>query len=231
MDAAPFCDVIAGKSGAVLSAHLKNALTAPTTYFYGQLFHAAEVQQLPADEPHRALLELMSYGTYGQLSSLQPSAQALVTPVIRKKLRHLTIVSLAAATRQIPYALLQTELQMPDLRDMEDTVIDVITEGLIGGKLDPLARVVDVHEATSRDVRVPGDVKALLASLRSWAARVDATSAQLTDLLRDADRSEHAYRKESTDVAAETLMVEGRCKMELAAQFAVTGTSMTTFEA
>ena len=84
-----------------------------------------------------------------------------LTPLQLKKLKHLTIVSLAAKNRvsymytllwnrnefiylvlfwfsiqSIPYSTLQEELDIRDLRELEDLIIEAIYAGIIQAKLD-----------------------------------------------------------------------------------------------
>ena len=81
-----------------------------------------------------------------------------LTPLQLKKLKHLTIVSLAAKNRvssylqlwrlllnsililhamqSIPYSTLQEELEIRDLRELEDLIIEAIYAGIIQAKLD-----------------------------------------------------------------------------------------------
>jgi len=58
---------------------------------------------------------------------------------MQKKLQHLTIVSLAIKAKSIPYALLLSELEIDNVRHLEDVIIEAIyagesgqSEGLMG---------------------------------------------------------------------------------------------------
>ena len=52
------------------------------------------------------------------------------------KLRQLTIVGLASAKKHIDYETLLMELDLADVRELEDLIIDVIYADIIRGKLD-----------------------------------------------------------------------------------------------
>ena len=49
-----------------------------------------------------------------------------LTPAMQKKLRLLTVVSLATETKLIAYSRLQEELDLDNVRDLEDLVIEVL---------------------------------------------------------------------------------------------------------
>lgn len=48
---------------------------------------------------------------------------------MQKKLQHLTIVSLAIKAKSIPYALLLSELDIDNVRHLEDIIIEAIYAG------------------------------------------------------------------------------------------------------
>ena len=51
-------------------------------------------------------------------------------------MRQLTIVGLASEKKHIDYAVLLKELDLGDVRELEDLIIDVIYADIIRGKLD-----------------------------------------------------------------------------------------------
>jgi len=51
---------------------------------------------------------------------------------MQKKLQHLTIVSLAIKAKSIPYALLLSELEIDNVRHLEDVIIEAIYAGMFG---------------------------------------------------------------------------------------------------
>lgn len=73
-------------------------------------------------------LMLFAYGTYKQY--LDNRAQLLeLTPVMKKKLQHLTIVTMAIRSKFISYADLLVELDIKNVRDLEDLIIESIYAG------------------------------------------------------------------------------------------------------
>ena len=107
--------------------------------------------QLQTDQflPYFNLLNLFAYGNYRQYLQARDSLPEL-TPTQQQKLRHLTIVTLSetnkvgslffiqsskqiiyrfAALQCIPYQVLVHELDMKNLRELEDLVIEAIYGG------------------------------------------------------------------------------------------------------
>nr|XP_006014589.2 PREDICTED: COP9 signalosome complex subunit 7a-like [Latimeria chalumnae] len=89
--------------GAALAALMVQVLEAPGIYVFGEFLDLPNVKEL-ANGPHASvhcLLNIFAYGTYtdylANLESLPP-----LNNVQKNKLRHLSIVSLAAKRKCIP---------------------------------------------------------------------------------------------------------------------------------
>jgi COP9 signalosome complex subunit 7 len=88
-----------------------------------------------------------------------------------RKLKHLTIVTLAARHgKELSYDILKKELDLESLRELEDLVLDAIYQGLIEGKIDQQKQKVYVDFAIGRDVR-EGDLLRVQEMLSNWVAR------------------------------------------------------------
>lgn len=80
------------------------------------------------DAKYYNTLNLFAYGTYKQFRANQEDYIEL-TPAMQKKLQHLTIVSLAIKSKSIPYAVLLNELEIDNVRHLEDIIIEAIYAG------------------------------------------------------------------------------------------------------
>ena len=81
--------------------------------------------------PHKKYLRtlnLFAYGTFKQYSENTEDFLEL-TEAMKKKLQHLTIVSMAVHTKNIPYTDLLDQLGMLIVRDLEDLIIEAIYSG------------------------------------------------------------------------------------------------------
>lgn len=96
-----------------------------------------------------------------------PEEMLELTPVMKKKLQHLTIVSLAIRNKCIPYARLLDELDITNVRDLEDLIIEAIYADIIHGKLDQKNSQLEVDYAIGRDIR-PADVQDIATTLQEW---------------------------------------------------------------
>jgi len=67
----------------------------------------------------------------------------------------------------LPYPLLLKELDIANVRALEDLLIDCLYQGLIRGKLDQKYQCVEVYDAISRDIK-DGDIDNMIKVLSNW---------------------------------------------------------------
>lgn len=145
-----------GAKGAACLELIKQVLEAPGVHVFGELLvmpnilEVSRVSQVIGNfflfffshdthEPifqfengpnanHFNTLNLFAYGTYRQY--LDSKDQFLdLTPTMKKKLQHLTIVTMAIRSKCIPYNELLQELDIKNVRDLEDLIIESIYAG------------------------------------------------------------------------------------------------------
>lgn len=75
-------------------------------------------------------LTLFAYGTYRQYMENREKLLEL-SPVMTKKLQHLTIVTMAIRNKRISYQDLLTALDIDNVRDLEDLIIESIYAGCV----------------------------------------------------------------------------------------------------
>ncbi|KAF6751403.1 hypothetical protein DFP72DRAFT_1034223 [Ephemerocybe angulata] len=150
---------------------IQDATSAPGVLVFSELLELPNIQELGKSEQHSkflSLLQLFAYKTYQDYvqhkDALPPLNNAQIT-----KLKYLSIVSLASERRILPYPLLLASLDMPNVRELEDLIIDAIYQDIIRGKLDQKEEQLEVEYTMGRDVE-PGKVGELLEALRSWAS-------------------------------------------------------------
>ncbi|MCJ1360106.1 MAG: hypothetical protein MMC33_010109 [Icmadophila ericetorum] len=137
---------------------LKSALSHPTHFNFQDLTALDSIQALRKSDPqYFELLELFSaellddYKDFKDEHENWMAEQNLDTPSLYRKMRLLTLASLAASTqsRSLPYSHISKALQIPS-SDVEMWVIDVIRAGLVEGKLSQLNRNFLIHRSTYR---------------------------------------------------------------------------------
>jgi hypothetical protein len=67
----------------------------------------------------------------------------------------------------LPYKELMAAIDVENIRELEDIVIECMYAGLLVGKLDQHAMVLEVQHASSRDIG-PRDVKNMATKLEEW---------------------------------------------------------------
>lgn len=155
--------------GAAAVELIKQVLVAPGIYVFGELLDMPNIQELTATQysPYYQLLHLFAFGTFNNYlenKSLYPE----LSPAMINKLRHLTIVSLATKEKCIPYSKLLKELDMRNLRELEDLIIDVIYADIVRGKLDQRNGRLEVDYTLGRDIK-PADIDIIVQVLQEWS--------------------------------------------------------------
>lgn len=157
-----------GTSGSVLTTLISWVLEAPGVYVFGELLELANVQELAegANAAYLQLLNLFAYGTYPDYIANKESLPEL-SAAQQNKLKHLTIVSLASRMKCIPYSVLLKDLEMRNLRELEDLIIEAVYTDIIQGKLDQRNQLLEVDFCIGRDIRKK-DINNIVKTLHEW---------------------------------------------------------------
>lgn len=147
-----FCLLAKTAHGAAILELIKQVLEAPGVYVFGELLVMPNVQDVSCKFisviyfflhltffpifklktgdhiKYFNTLNLFAYGTYKQFRQ-QPQDYLDLTPAMQKKLQHLTIVALAIKNKCIPYEVLLEELEINNVRHLEDVIIEAIYAG------------------------------------------------------------------------------------------------------
>ncbi|MCJ1421848.1 hypothetical protein MMC32_008215 [Xylographa parallela] len=137
---------------------LKAALLHSSHFDFQDLTALDSIQALrKSDAVHFELLEIFNaellddYNDFTDEHDGWIEEQGLDTSVLYRKMRLLTLASLAASTqsRSLPYQQISRALQVPS-EDVEMWVIDVVRAGLVEGKLSQLNQTFLIHRSTYR---------------------------------------------------------------------------------
>ncbi|KAJ8021743.1 COP9 signalosome complex subunit 7b [Holothuria leucospilota] len=110
-----------------------------------------------------------------------------LSPAALKKLKHLTVVSLAAKNKRIPYKDLQEQLDMGNLRELEDLIIEAIYAGIIQGKLDQNNQRLEVEYTIGRDIRAEA-VPDIINVLQEWCDGCETVLVNIEDQINKANK-------------------------------------------
>jgi len=141
---------------------LKTAFNSPTHFDFEDLTSLDAVQALRNSDPvYFQLLEILTADLLEDFRDFEEEhqnwveEQELNEPALTRKMRLLTLASLAASSgqsRSLPYGAIAKALQIPS-EDVEMWVIDVIRAGLVEGKLSQLNQTFLIHRSTYRVFR------------------------------------------------------------------------------
>jgi len=195
----PFCILAKSAKGKGCVALIEQTLQAPGVFVFGELLDMPNIKQLEGTEnqPHLELLRLFAYDTYPSYKEKAKNLPPL-NPAMQLKLRQLTIVALSASSKVIPYAALLQHLDIPNVRELEDLIIESIYQGVFKGKLDQKLHQLEVDFAIGRDIR-PGQVQQMMQILSKWAGRSDAILKALDERIAYTAQAHERARKDRGD--------------------------------
>uniref|UniRef100_A0A667GLC0 COP9 signalosome subunit 7B n=1 Tax=Lynx canadensis TaxID=61383 RepID=A0A667GLC0_LYNCA len=191
-----------GTSGSALTALISQVLEAPGVYVFGELLELANVQELAegANAAYLQLLNLFAYGTYPDYIANKESLPELSTAQ-QNKLKHLTIVSLASRMKCIPYSVLLKDLEMRNLRELEDLIIEAVYTDIIQGKLDR-NQLLEVDFCIGRDIRKK-DINNIVKTLHEWCDGCEAVLLGIEQQVLRANQYKENHSRTQQQVEAE----------------------------
>ncbi|XP_034001650.1 COP9 signalosome complex subunit 7a, partial [Trematomus bernacchii] len=124
-------------SGPALAQAVSSLLETPGLYVFSDILELPNVREME-NGPHAPMYQLLNLFAYGTYCDYKERAASLpeLTPAQRNKLRHLSIISLASNLKCLPYSLLLQQLELKNVRELEDLLIDAVYCDIIQGKLD-----------------------------------------------------------------------------------------------
>ncbi|XP_015337028.1 COP9 signalosome complex subunit 7b isoform X3 [Marmota monax] len=201
-----------GTSGSALTALISQVLEAPGVYVFGELLELANVQELAegANAAYLQLLNLFAYGTYPDYIANKESLPELSTAQ-QNKLKHLTIVSLASRMKCIPYSVLLKDLEMRNLRELEDLIIEAVYTDIIQGKLDQRNQLLEVDFCIGRDIRKK-DINNIVKTLHEWCDGCEAVLLGIEQQVLRANQYKENHHRTQQQVEAEVTNIKKTLK-------------------
>ncbi|XP_028665748.1 COP9 signalosome complex subunit 7a [Erpetoichthys calabaricus] len=182
--------------GAALVALIHQLLECPGVYLFGEVLDMPNVRELESG-PHAPVYQLLNLFAYGTYCDYRENASSLpeLSEAQKNKLRHLSIVSLAANLKCLPYSLLLKELEMKNVRQLEDLLIEAVYADIIQGKLDQRNQQVEVDCSMGRDLR-RGELAGISQTLQEWCSGCEAVLAGIEEQVTRANQ----YREQQLKV-------------------------------
>ncbi|RNF12985.1 COP9 signalosome complex subunit 7, variant [Trypanosoma conorhini] len=164
----------------------EEAINAPLLFFYGSLLELPSVQNFRSNPLFAwipQVLEVLCYGVVDELRRLPDAVQAHLTPLLYQKMNKLSVLSLCGRDDMsggLRIRAVQETIGAAVPSEAEALLIDMMSDGLLRGRIDQRGGVVVLQQFEAREVRLE-DVAKLREKLEAWCRSCDA---QLEMLLK-----------------------------------------------
>ncbi|KAL4120071.1 hypothetical protein QTP88_012810 [Uroleucon formosanum] len=194
---------------------IKQALDCVDTFVFAELLECPNVIALETTPhaPYLHALRMFSQGTYLDYLNKKEYLPELSEPQI-KKLQYLTIVSLANKMKRIPYDVLLKELDVDNVRDLEDLIIEAIYSNVVSGELDQQSDYLEVDWTVGRDVG-SNDIDNMIDTLQQWCDSCESVLSTVQARIVDANRSKQDVLKHRAAVDNEVASVKKAIRTQI----------------
>ncbi|CAK9149395.1 unnamed protein product [Ilex paraguariensis] len=134
--------------GPSLANIIVEATSHPSLFAFSEILAVLNVLELQGTEHsvYLDMLRMFSHGTWSEYKSNAGRLPQLVPDQVLK-LKQLTVLTLAETNKVLPYDVLVQELDVTNVRELEDFLInECMYVGIVRGKLDQLQRCFELCE-------------------------------------------------------------------------------------
>lgn len=194
---------------------IKQALDCVDTFVFAELLECPNVIALETTPfaPYLHVLRMFSQGTYLDYLNKKEHLPELSLSQ-KKKLQSLTIVTLANKMKRIPYDVLLKELNVNNVRDLEDLIIEAIYSNVVTGELDQQSGYLEVDWTVGRDVG-PNDVDTMIDTLQQWCDSCENVLSTVQARIVDANRTKQDVLKHRAAVENEVANVKKAIRTQI----------------
>uniref|UniRef100_A0A672MF07 COP9 signalosome subunit 7B n=1 Tax=Sinocyclocheilus grahami TaxID=75366 RepID=A0A672MF07_SINGR len=194
-------DQLLSLSGSALVQAISSLLETPGLYVFSDILELPNVREVSfcAEKSISFFLPHLEYSVY--LRSRAASLPEL-TPAQKNKLRHLSIISLASNLKCLPYSLLLQQLELKNVRELEDLLIEAVYSDIIHGKLDQRNQQVEVDCSIGRDLG-PNELPNIANTLQEWCAGCEAVLCGIEEQVSRANQYRESQLKVKVQVETE----------------------------
>ncbi|EFC37758.1 predicted protein [Naegleria gruberi] len=195
---------VKGKSAVNL---IQQAINHPNTFVFSEMLDLKGIKELEGTENQKDLntLKLFAFGTYSEYKA-NPQNYSQLSEKNLNKLKQLSIVTLASKSRLLKYEDLLRELDITNVRELEDTLIDCMYQGLLEGKLDQKSKWMEVYETIGRDIKLD-DIDQMISVLKNWTVGakeilkgIDANVEYANKQFKEHNEHKKKYEKEIANI-------------------------------
>lgn len=193
---------------------IKQVLDSPGVYVFAEFLEMPNVAELKSSHStYINTLHLFAYGTYKEYLSNKNNFLELSANQ-KKKLQHLTMATLATQSKCIPYARLLEELNVNNVRDLEDLIIEAIYADIVNGKLDQKNSLLEVDNAIGRDIK-PGDIDVVVNCLQDWCAACEGVLSCVETQIMRANSEKNRSITRKVDIETEINNIKKTLKTQM----------------
>ncbi|XP_071736043.1 COP9 signalosome complex subunit 7-like isoform X2 [Rutidosis leptorrhynchoides] len=183
-------------SSSSLANVIIEATSHPSLFAFSEILSVPNILQLQGTDnsAYFDLLQMFAYGTWSEYKSKASNLPQL-TPDQVLKLKQLTMLTLAESNKVLSYDVLLHELDVGNVRELEDFLInECMYVGIVRGKLDQLRRCFEVQFAAGRDLR-PGQLGNMIHTLSDWLGTSDGLLITIQDKMKWAETMSEKHKK------------------------------------
>ncbi|KAK7256401.1 hypothetical protein RIF29_29846 [Crotalaria pallida] len=191
----------AASDASALASLINEATSHPSLFAFSEILALPNVLQLEVTENsvYLDMLRLFAHGTWSDYKSNAGRLPQLIPDQILK-LKQLTVLTLADTDKVLPYDQLMQELDVTNVRELEDFLInECMYAGIVRGKLDQLRRCFEVQFAAGRDLR-PGQLGNMIHTLSNWLSTSENLLVTIQEKIKWADSMGEVDKKHRKDV-------------------------------
>ncbi|CAA7410979.1 unnamed protein product [Spirodela intermedia] len=191
-----------GAAGApFLAALVTEATSHPSLFAFSEILSVPSLAELERTSYSSSLevLRLFAYGTWSEYKSNAGRLPILV-PAQVLKLKQLSVLTLAETNKILPYDQLMRELDVSNVRELEDFLInECMYAGIVRGKLDQLRRCFEVQFAAGRDLKHE-QLDNMIKTMSNWLSTSDSLLNSIQDKIKWADMMSEEHKKHRKDI-------------------------------
>ncbi|XP_027106585.1 COP9 signalosome complex subunit 7-like isoform X2 [Coffea arabica] len=196
-----FVKQASNQKGPALASVITEATSHPSLFAFSEILSVPTVLELQGTEHsvYLELLRLFAHGTWSEYKSVADRLPHLLPDQVLK-LKQLTVLTLAETNKVLPYEGLMQELDVSNVRELEDFLInECMYVGIVRGKLDQLRRCFEVQFAAGRDLR-PGQLGNMIQTLSNWLVTSDDLLVSIQEKIKWADTMSELDKKHGKEV-------------------------------
>ncbi|KAL2491272.1 COP9 signalosome complex subunit 7 [Abeliophyllum distichum] len=207
-------------NGSALRNIVAEATSHPSLFAFSEILSVPNVLELEGTENavFLDLLRMFAHGTWSEYKSVASRLPPLVPDQVLK-LKQLTVLTLAETNKVLPYDVLIQELDVTNVRELEDFLInDCMYVGIVRGKLDQLRRCFEVQFAAGRDLR-PGQLGSMIQTIANWLSTSDNLLVSIQEKIKWADNMSEMDKKHRKEVEERVEEVKKTLSFKADAEF------------